>query len=177
MAGSVVTFWPQSMNKKLSLTHILFLGCLAVTQGQVIDPASKRGNLLDQLTEVISNTERETMEFSQVNSPFVRTSLAQPVVSESAEGTTVDTQAPQTLSDAVALQAISQQFRPLGSLVLGERGLLQLANGRTIEQGRSFNAEIRGNLYEVTVEKVTQSGYTLRLGGATVERNFSTRGN
>lgn len=165
------------MNKKFSLTLILFSGCLTLSQGQVIDPASKRGNLLDQLTEVISNTEREAGDFSQVNSPFVKISLAEPVVTGSTEVATVEAPAPQILSDAVALQAISQQFRPLGSLVLGERGLLQLANGRTIEQGSRFNAEIQGNLYEVSVEKVTKSGYTLRLGEATVERNFSTMGN
>ena len=78
------------------------------------------------------------------------------------------------LPDQQALEIISKQFTPLGSLVTENRGVLQLPGNRTIDKGTTFKAEIKGNIYEVEVLDVTSRGYTLQLGTAQLKKNFLT---
>jgi hypothetical protein len=148
---------------------------------QVIAPVDQRTQLLDRMQAVLTNTERPSLEVSALSSPFrlpveAPSAVAAPVAATREEATDSEVDAPTILPDAVALEAIAGRFQPLGSLVMGDRGILQLPNSRTIEAGERFRAEIRGVAYEVLVEEVTQQGYRLRLGGAQLDRTFTKAG-
>jgi len=154
--------------------------CLPALQaaGQVITPRGDREVILKGMGNVILNTEKEVQSYADVPSPFLDESAAAesdrqtPVEPGLEEETEVAAPEPVVLPDAVALERIAERFRPVGSMVIGERGVLQLASGRTIEQGASFRADIRGTCYKVHLESVTSSGYRLRLDSATVEKSF-----
>ena len=161
-----------------NITHILFIltmGALCST-AQVILPSDERDSLVGDMNEVLTNTDRESMDVSKTSSPFVEKKAEQilPASTDLEAPQLVREELPAELSDPVALRLISQQFKPLGSMVLGNRGLLQLSGGNTIEQGETFNAEIKGRSYEVLIEEVTGSGYTLRLGSAIMRKTFLT---
>lgn len=70
------------------------------------------------------------------------------------------------LDDEAALAAIVANFRPSGSIILGERRLLRMADGSMLQQGSTFTARIRGEAYSVQVARVLADGYTLALGNA-----------
>lgn len=72
---------------------------------------------------------------------------------------------PKRLSDDEALSRITEQFRPSGSLILGERRFV-LAGSQRVPLGTVFTARIDGQTYRVEVSSITQNDYTLRLGGA-----------
>lgn len=141
---------------------------------QVITPRGDRTGILEGLESVILNTEKEAQSYTDVPSPF----LNEPAAAESDRQMAVEGEAeaaapePVVLPDAMALDLIAERFRPAGSMVIGERGVLQLASGRTIEEGASFRADIRGISYTVHIETVTSSGYRLRLDSAIVEKLF-----
>ena len=115
-------------------------------------------------------------DYEEVQSPFVVVSKPEPQVmlTKDLSNVPVDTGIGEVLPDEDALRIISQQFKPFGSLVIGERGVLQLARGQTIAEGESFKAEIRGVAYEVQIMDVTSKSYKLSLGTAEVEKNFFT---
>lgn len=162
------------MSKKLTFLLLLLIASTPVLFAQVILPVDERASLLDDMKTVVSNTDAPSPSFAGVPSPFVENEVE---LAETDPQTPVQSdepvrELPQNLSDSAALKLVSQQFKPLGSLVLGSRGILQLASGTTIEQGARFSAEIRGRSYEVTIQEVTQNGYTLRLGEAVLEQTF-----
>jgi len=166
------------MSRFLVLIGILNGGIHSLS-GQVIQTTEKREALLEGLRSVVKNTERDALALDQLESPFVEP-FADPLpeVTERAEGDDPDAveAVPRTqvvLSDAVALQMVSRQFNPLGSLILGERALLQLENGSTMPVGQVFSAEINGIRYEVKLENVSNNGYELRIGDATLLRRFT----
>jgi hypothetical protein len=146
---------------------------------QVITTPEKRGVLLDRMNDSLDNVDQPEAKFSDLASPFEarRRKKADPVPTKDLANAPLTPMASQLLPDDKALAIVSQQFQPLGSLVLGDRGLLQLAGGGSIERGESFKAEIRGNVYEVMIDDVTSKGYTLRLGTARLKKNFlNTKG-
>ena len=157
---------------KFNLMLILFAYVASICGGQVITTPEARSGLLDGMHSTLGNVDREKMDFKEVNSPFaVRTRQEEEVATKELDNVPLRT-AGALLSDDRALAIISGQFRPLGSLVVGDRGVLQLAGGRTIAQGASFKAEISGNIYAVKIEEVTSKGYTLSLGTASLRKNF-----
>jgi hypothetical protein len=144
--------------------------------GQVITPVNQRGELLEGMEQVLSNTERESLDLAGLVSPF-HPKPAAPVATVASEAPEPEireavTTEPRILPDAVALEMVAERFQPLGSLVLGTRGILQLSNSRTIAKGEAFRAEIQGVAYEVFIDEVTSEGYRLRLGSATLDRTF-----
>jgi hypothetical protein len=144
--------------------------------GQVISPANQRGELLEGMEQVLSNTERESLDVAGLVSPF-HPKLEAPVAAIASEAPEPEvreavTTEPRILPDAVALEMVAERFQPLGSLVLGNRGVLQLSNSRTIAKGEGFRAEIQGVAYEFFIDEVTSDGYRLRLGNATLDRTF-----
>jgi hypothetical protein len=150
----------------------LLASAASICSGQVITTPEARSGLLDGMHSTLGNVDREKMDFKEVSSPFeARTRQEQVVATKELDNVPVRTVGA-LLPDDRALGIISQQFRPLGSLVIGDRGVLQLAGGRTIAQGASFKAEISGNIYEVQIEEVTSKGYTLSLGTASLSKNF-----
>ena len=163
------------MSKKLTILLQFLLGCTPPLFSQVILPANERELLLTDMQTVIENTENEPRTFDGVQSPFVEEgqedAAPQPTMADQPEQQPVRVE-PVDLSDTMALKLIGQQFKPLGSLVLGNRGILQLSNGSTIAQGASFTAQIKGRKYEVTIEEVTRNGYTLRIGSAVLSKSF-----
>lgn len=168
------------MNNPISL--IVLISCLLVSaaQGQTILSNKNREIVLEGMKEVVGNVERPALVLEGISNPFLEREEAIPAEVETATGQISETvSAPdQALTDDVALRLISNQFRPLGSLILGTRGILQLANGKTIGQGETIGAEIKGRSYEVIIEEVTGNGFTLRLGSAVLQRSFSaTQGN
>ena len=174
MQRCVVTFLLRKMNRKI-ITVLSLVGILAtVAGGQVISKPESRSDLLGGMQDTLENVDRPQGSFDSVNSPFkAKIPVApKPVIKnlDDAPKTVVG----KVLPDDQALAIISQQFNPLGSLVLGNRGILQLPENRTIEKGSSFKAEIKGNIYEVTIVDVTSRGYTLGLGTAQISKNFLT---
>jgi hypothetical protein len=128
---------------------------------------------------VIQNTSRPVTSVGEDQSPFYKTKRKAPVAvnPEMPVEEVEDLDAlPMVLSDSMALDIISRQFKPLGSMVLGSRGFLQLPQGGTIEKGQNFKAEIRGVSYEVRISEITQKGYTLELGTAQKAQSFGKTG-
>ena len=156
-----------------------------ILSGQVIMSQEDRTEVLDGMKGVLENISRPIASIGEDESPFYvsKNKPKEPVVAEvtnqpqevvKAEEEIVST--PVVLSDNVALGIISNQFKPLGSLVLGDRGFLQLPQGRTIEKGQTFKADIRGITYTVLISNVTEKGYTLELGSASSEHSFVKTG-
>ncbi len=166
------------MNKPVLIATACILAAVATLPAQVISSGHERGQLLDGMARVLENTKRPAGSYAGTPSPFHQAAApAAPAAAPKPGDTPVAAATgPERLPDYVALGLIAQQFRPLGSLVTGERGLLRLGGGRSIEKGQSFRAEIRGQTYEVTVEDVTSQGYVLRLGSARLERSFIVGG-
>jgi hypothetical protein len=164
------------MNKPFILFSIVM--CLAVNAclAQVITPVDSRQNMLSGMRTTLQNVDAEAADYSAVRSPFVVPSKKEPepVATKDLGNVPVSSGIGEVLPDAKALQVISRQFQPFGSLVMGDRGVLQLANGRTIAEGDVFKAEIQGVVYQVEIGDVTSKGYSLSLGTATVQRTFLT---
>lgn len=163
------------MNKFLIVSIVgLFLGSIA-GQAQTIAPASKRENLLDGMKATLGNVDQATTDYQKMESPFVVRNKQRKSATSLVENIKVETVvAAQRLPDKVALRVIGDRFNPIGSLILGNRGVLQLANGEYLETGQTFPARIQGNTYEVKVSQVSSSGYTLTLGEASIRKNFIT---
>lgn len=161
------------MSKKITVCIIAcFIGWSGVF-GQVITPVVKRNELIEGMKKVVGNMEGEAPVFSGLVSPF-KEKRVQDTIADVSTGPVVlqEEQLPEVISDETAVEVISRRFKPLGSLIFGSRGILQLANGETIEEGDSFPAEIRGNTYTVEITKVTARGYTLKVGDATIDKTF-----
>ncbi len=163
--------WLLKMIKLLAVTVFISSAMLSSASGQVDTPEA-RVNLLQGLRSTLDNTNREAADYSDLRTPF-----APPPVEEVIEDTT-EVAAPAVqrsrLRDSEALGIISQQFKPLGSLILGSRAVLQLQSGKTIRRGDTFSASIGGHTYDVVIEDITEKVYTLKLGSAEVSKNFTT---
>jgi len=162
------------MNKQFTAVIFSLVLAIPALSGQVISKPESRSEIIGGMQNTLDNVNRPQAELANVNSPFkakvpIKT---EPVIKnlDNAPKTVVG----EKLPDNQALEIISRQFSPLGSLVIGDRGILQLPGNRTIEEGASFKAEIKGNIYEVTIPDVTSSGYTLQLGTAQINKNFLT---
>lgn len=174
MPGCDVTFLQPKMNR-INTTFVLLLLSVSAVSGQIITTPQARADLLGGMQATLGNTEIEAADFSKVKSPFEPQVHVEPVpITKDLTNIPAPVTKGRTLPDEQALSIISNQFKPLGSLVLGARGILQLAGGNIIEQGESFRAEISGNIYEVTIVEVTSRGYTLGLGAAQLKKNFLT---
>lgn len=157
---------------KLLVVSLLFAASIPGSLLSQVDTPDARVNLLQGLKSTLDNTSREAGDYSALQTPFAPpkevevveevTEVAAPVVRRS------------KLGDSDALGIISEQFKPLGSLILGSRAVLQLSNGKTIRMGDTFSANIAGYSYDVTIEEITGKGYTLKLGSAEVSKNFTT---
>ena len=163
------------MNRQL----ILFLSvmCLAACAGQsqIITPVESRRSMLDGMNTTLQNVNAPAGEYGDVQSPFVIKKEPEPMaLVKDLDDVPVITTVGRVLEDEVALRIISARFKPFGSLVMGERGILQLANSQTIGEGESFKAEIQGVVYEVTIVDVTSKSYRLSLGTASVDKTFLT---
>ncbi|MGC9449809.1 MAG: hypothetical protein ACP5I4_00060 [Oceanipulchritudo sp.] len=166
------------MNKQIFHTLLLLGAATGWLPGQVITTEDARAGLIEGMRKTISNVEQPRADFSRVPSPF-----NPPDEEVVAEPDTIPEEAPirivrssERLDDMVALRIISHSFKPLGSLVMGDRGVLQLSDNRTIAEGASFNAKIQGQTYKVTLSEVTARSYKLSLGSAEVEKNFIKTG-
>ena len=155
----------------------MILFSLFITQvvgAQIISKPESRSELLDGMNRSLSNIQQEEREFAGTRSPFVAVMPEKEVaVVEDVKEDTAPVRV-EILPDNQALAIVSQQFKPLGSLIFGNRGVLQLQDNSTIERGATFNAEIRGHTYKVKILDVTSSGYTLQLGSAQISKNFLT---
>jgi len=173
------------MIKVIQLSFAVFTLLIAnPVVAQYISTRSDREDSIEGITRVLQAKEAEAFDASTVENPFVEqrdepqpVQVAQPR-EEIREAPVQPATAP-VLPDDVALSAIARSFSPQGSLILGNRGILQLGGGRSLEIGDRFNATIQGRSYEVLIENVTTSGYTLRLGSATYQGRFagSAQGN
>jgi len=167
----------KNMNKGF-IFFTAMVTAVVFASGQVIQPADQRTTLLDDLRIVVENTDRDPVFLGNLESPFVEDLETTAERKADSEDEDNDNAAPvpevtRALGDAVALRLIAQQFKPIGSLILGERAQLQLANGTRISAGDSFNATIQGTTYEVLIESVTSNGYTLRIGEASISKTFN----
>lgn len=76
------------------------------------------------------------------------------------------------LSESEALTIAAQNFKPAGSLITSTRRVLRLEGGRMVNEGHTFAVSIRGERYDVVIDSVSEDGYVLRLGEATLLRKF-----
>lgn len=161
---------------RLIITFTVLAGFgLSTLQAQVITPVESRENLLKGMATTLGNVNEAPGDYTAVLSPFVpREKKIEIVQTKDLTNAPSGLTGSQKLPDEVALRMIGDRFNPIGSMVLGNRGVLQMANNTTIEMGSSFKAEIKGNIYEVQVNDVTSQGYTLTLGTATIRKNFLT---
>lgn len=170
------------MNKRLVILLLLHLFIAGGLWSQIILPAKQRKDLLSGMERVINNTEAESASLEGVTPPFHVQDMSEPE-RESVVENSVTEDLPETLnepseilSDEDALRLIGRQFQPLGSLVMGDRRLLQLEEGRTIAVGESFKAKIKGRVYDVFIDEVSPSGYRLRLGNTMINKSFVKAG-
>ena len=162
------------MNRKLSVIFLLSFSIAQFAGAQIITKPEDRSALIGGMNQTLANMEQQERAYDSVGSPFIAVMPKKEVkvvekVIESDEPVVVE-----ILPDAQALSIISQQFKPLGSLILGNRGVLQLQDNSTIERGATFKAAIKGHTYEVQIFDVTSRGYTLKLGSAQITKNFLT---
>lgn len=165
------------MRLRYAIILVLMVMAGGTLAAQLIVDQRERKRLMEDLDQTINNsTLREQPQ--SLHSPFMARPVdgTEPLVedAETGEPVAAPPPAPRVLPDAVALQAIARQFRPLGSLVRGDRGVLQLRGGGSIAKGESFRASIEGVNYSVFIEDVSESGYVLRLGEALLQRDFFT---
>lgn len=179
------------MNIHPLLIGAIFLGTLMVLpleaqkldspKAEKIRPKAKRveivetGNqLLEQgRPEILARTEGLASPFF---APMAEPPAPLPVTDTVDEAAPVEEVAPapvirQRLPDRVALEAVARNFKPTGSLIMGERKLLNLSSG-TMPEGGSFVATIQGEQYTVKVAEVTTSSYTLQIGTASLTQGF-----
>lgn len=158
--------------------------CLVVQTplaAQIITAPESRQQLLDGLQMTLKPEPRDPAIYKAIPSPFdpVKVKKVQPVEREKVPGPVQTVAAdipPRRLPDDEALRAISESFKPIGTLVRGDRGLLRMSGGAMLSAGTTFRAEINGLSYDVLVKEVTSQGYTLSLGTATLNRNFYSTG-
>ena len=163
------------MSKRLNISVFALILSLGVAHAQVISLESKREQLIEGMHATLGNADQKPGDYSDVQSPFVpRKQAVKETINRFNDLPTEIAKTAERLPDAVALKIVGERFAPIGSLVLGNRGILQLANGEYIEAGEAFPARIQGNVYEIKVIEVTSQGYTLRLGEASIRKNFIT---
>lgn len=140
----------------------------------VVRPKDQREAILERGARLLAQP-MQTPESSTVadqTNPFSPWREVEPVADESAEPL-VERQARRVrLPDAEVLDLVVERFRPSGSMIGAGTAFLNLPGGNRLELGQVFPVTIRGETYEVTVERITTRGYTLRVGEATVTRNF-----
>ena len=152
--------------------------------GQVLEKPEERSQLLQSMENVLTAVDEESTSFDGISSPFVLGGGVDPqsetgVEEADAPEPLPDEEAvpePTRLSDAVALRMVARRFRPLGSLVIGDKGVLQMDGGRNLAEGESFQARIHGVPYRVYIADVGRNGYVLRLRGETMELDFLSPG-
>lgn len=159
-------------------TLLLALGFCLEVSAQVIVAADERSTLIAGLERTLKPPAGANDSSSDLLvSPFIKPELVQ---SLSAATEPMDSGVPELiapvarrLDDASALGLIADEFRPIGSIVKGDRGMLQLASGGSISAGSSFNATIQDFNYSIKVVEVSTSGYVLQLGEASISRTFA----
>ncbi len=155
------------MNSKYFITVILsFVLCLSASAqaGRVSSP-DQREQQIKRVTELL-----ESMPRPRGQLPEGRVNPFAPVPRE----VVAATPPPQVerLTDDRALVAISRNFNPSGSMIVGERRVLRLRDGSMLREGDSFNARIENFTYRVTVSTIDTDGYVLTLGEASMRRRF-----
>lgn len=169
--------------KNIFQAAALLLLAFLPLQGQIITTEAERAGILSGLEQTLEPAQQDTSDYGSVPSPFdpvkVKRVAAAPrpqsPVAQGEAAPVVDA-LPQRLADADALRVIGDSFKPIGTLVRGDRGLLRMSSGAMLAAGTSFRAEINGLDYEVLVKEVTSQGYTLSLGTATLSRSFYSTG-
>lgn len=145
-------------------------------QAQRIQSSEQRRQLLDQVESLLGTKENFEDIAVEAVTPF---SKPQPEIPEVVHEVGADS-APEPpkpvltrMEDRAALEMIAARFTPTGGILMGEKGYLQLQGGGLLAAGDSFKAKIQGFEYEVTVKNVLQDRYTLSLGSASLERDFT----
>lgn len=179
----IVMFLPRQ-TIKLRLLGAAFLTLIPVClSGQVLQKPEDRRELLNSMEQVLSVVNEPLSSYAEISSPFVLGREVEPEQEVAAEEETPGQKEQQTaadrpsrLSDSAALRMIAKRFHPIGCLVVGNRGILQMDGGRNLAEGETFQAKINGLPYTVRIAEVGQNGYVLRLGKALLEQNFLSAG-
>ncbi len=155
----------------ITLSLILSVGS-TFAQG-VVRPMEQRETVLTQGSSLLAReTEPVRAALAELPSPFRPWVDPRPAASEP-ERAVVDRQPRvERLPDAEALELISERFRPSGSMIGAGTAFLNLPDGNRLELGQVFSATVRGQAYDVVVERITSRSYTLRVGEATLTREY-----
>lgn len=167
----------HSFRRRLALAVILTgfgLGAVAEASGKParIMAKDKRGALLEA-TQGNLNMADPTLasRIGEARSPFVvYREEPKPVVEARPVSTVTPTDV--RLPDAVVLKAFARSFRVKGVMNRGDQSLLSLRNGALVSVGASKTLSLRGQQYEVVIESISTSGYTLRLGEAVLRQSL-----
>jgi hypothetical protein len=161
--------------------RLLFLGLalvppLAHAQGVVL-PRERRTGILEQCAATLAMTDpamgarlRASQSMFQARPQAVAAPLG---TAPASTGQDVPPPPPERLTDEQALEMIARLFTPSGSMMLGDRAAVLFSDGRRMFRGETFTARIRDDTYPTELIEVTATTYTLRVGTATVTRNFS----
>ncbi|KAF0093946.1 MAG: hypothetical protein E1N59_2409 [Puniceicoccaceae bacterium 5H] len=153
----------------LSILAVTSLTAEAVAAGAVTS-FSKRAELLQGLEQAFEIRDVPAKDAIQLESPF-----ALPAAKQAASGPQdAAPEPPPRLNDAQAVVAVADTLKAVGSTVGLGRAFLMLEDRRSIEEGKTISATIQGQAYEVVLEEVTMSTYTLRLGSASVTRPITS---
>lgn len=158
------------MNRLLliSALSVLLSGSL-LAQG-IVRPKPQREAILEAAASILTPDSMGLQEaIGELENPFV--TWVDPSLKGKSESAAPAAPA-ERLSDAAALDIIGTSFRPSGSMIGAGTAFLNLSAGRRVELGETFATVVRGETYEVRVESITMRGYTLRLGSATMTREF-----
>jgi len=162
-----------------SLIYLLLLSIgltpLLSAQGGLVLPQQRRAMVLDQLDAVLNREIQYTLADWQVyDSPFSPIVEEEELAAADENDQPVEPPEPDRLEDERALQVIASRFNPVGSLVVGSRGIIRFSNGASMSLNDRFRARIAEEEYEVRIIGITSNTVTLKLGDATLTKPFKT---
>ncbi|MFP4540316.1 MAG: hypothetical protein ACLFR7_01690 [Opitutales bacterium] len=163
---------------KANFFCLLGITCVAPLGAQLlVSLPEQRESLLAQIESALAE---ESIAWSSANlhrpSPFLAVAEVEPPTPRRPKDPDPPVNQPvsgQRLSDRVALASVAPQFNPTGVIVSGNRRLLQMPGGKFFVEGDTFPAVIQEVRYIVEIERITPSGYDLRLGSARLPRQLN----
>ncbi|MCC5807045.1 MAG: hypothetical protein JJU00_12020 [Opitutales bacterium] len=156
----------------VSALLLVLLSGISVAQG-IVRPKEQREGIIGQgSTLLVQEHTPVRTALADLQSPFQRWVDPTPAVTDPEPTVTQRQPRSERLPDAEALELIAERFRPTGSMIGAGTAFLNLQGGNRLELGQVFSATVRGESYDVIVERITNRAYTLRAGEATLTREY-----
>lgn len=156
------------------------LGILLVASGlQAQDRVvahTKRMNLLKSAQELIDVSDESLFEkLSDVRYPFEFEPQKTVVVADNTNKEKIvapPPPPPKPVTKKEALDEFVSRLRPTGVLFKEDRGVLILAGGKQLLEGKVYRVNYKGKPFDIEVTEVTTDSYTLSIDDVTVTSPF-----